>query len=907
MNTTRLVLALAVLLPFTASVAQEVPARAAALRAERLAQREQQARRLAAQAGGASQAALAPTAPVAKSLGALPFQRALPNTVIATGSAASGGVAAGDWNGDGLQDLATENNTGALLLLQQPGADFAQVPLGGSDAAAAMLVGDVSGDGLPDLVDLGGGIWSHVAKPDGTFKSAKSTLFGSNIAYALTGAMGDLNGDGLADIAFTEIYGFCECVHVGLALSNAKFFPITAVPTGLFAAGVQLADLNGDGHLDIATATASMTDDQLLVLPGLGDGSFAPALAQAMPGTLMPLDVALADFDLDGQLDAAVLQLDLASPTFVAVTTLLGHGDGSFTAHGVAPCSAHANGLEVADLDADGRPDLAVADEDSQTSGNGGGLDVLLGTGDGGFLPAAGYDLGGSTTNIAAADLDDDGDLDLGLGQQLQLKAGMEEFELVMTGLGIALNRGDGSFPSGLDAPLGAPACDVAAADLDGDGDADLVATRKGGPSLSGLAYALASHDAHGLQLAPPVSVPGPTNARHVAAADLDGDGRADLVLESDLSGGSLSILRNDSAAPGAPPSFTPWLPLGPAGLDDLQLADLDGDGSPDVLAQSGELTRVELVHAFAYVVNQSCTAAGPATTVAVADVDLDGWPDAVLALPGAGALQVLHNNTAGTLYPLAPLAQSFAPLAATVADFDDDGLPDIAALQAGSPAVRLLAGQGGGAFADAGSVALPLPGLRLVAVDLDRDHALDIVVQDTADAQLFLLRGHGDLGFDLAQRTLVAAAPESLHVADADGDLFPDVLVAGEGDGSAQVLLSQSAFFTDAGHALPASYGTPHLAADGQPFAGQPVSVTVTGLPPQAVGVLVLGLGAGMQPFHGGTLVPTPDASALVFAGQPLSDAWPDAPAGTAVWMQAWFASGGEAAASNALVAVTQ
>jgi hypothetical protein len=193
------------------------------------------------------------------------------------------------------------------------------------------------------------------------------------------------------------------------------------------------------------------------------------------------------------------------------------------------------------------------------------------------------------------------------------------------------------------------------------------------------------------------------------------------------------------------------------------------------------------------------------------------------------------------------------------------------------------------------------------VAVDLDRDHAPDILVEDASDAQLLLLRGHGDFGFDLAQQALVAAAPESLRVADVDGDLFPDVLVAGEGDGTAQVLLSQSAFFTDAGHALAASYGTPHLAADGKPFAGQPVSVTVTGLPPQAVGVLVLGLGAGMQPFHGGTLVPTPDASTLVFAGQPLSDAWPDAPAGTAVWMQAWFASGGEAAASNALVAVTQ
>src|SRR5262249_44954254 len=148
---------------------------------------------------------------------------------------------------------------------------------------------------------------------------------------------------------------------------------------------------------------------------------------------------------------------------------------------------------------------------------SGGGMDVLLATAPGAFGPALSLDLGGSPEGATTADLDGDGDLDVALSHELQFIPSLEDPHLFqIVGLGLAVGRGDGSFRSGNDAMLGANVVDAAAADLDGDGRADLLATRKGDSfDVSGLAYALALPGAEGFGALQSVSVG--ANAGHLA------------------------------------------------------------------------------------------------------------------------------------------------------------------------------------------------------------------------------------------------------------------------------------------------------------------------------------------------------------------------------------------------------
>jgi FG-GAP-like repeat len=896
-------LAASCLLLAAPALAQEAPsAGVLAARDAHLAKRAQFAHALAARPADARLAPAA-TLSAAKSGSALPFTRPLPNSRLDIDSFFSTGVTAGDWNSDGLSDIATEGNDGIIVLDQQAGADFAVTAYPGS-FGVTMLHGDVNGDGLTDLVDIGSSAWTYPGKAGGGFAAFKKTGLGG--AYGWWGALGDCNGDGRADLVFADFFSSCDCVEFGLGLTTGKFGTLSSLPVGPYPGGVALADMNGDGHLDLVTAVEQSTKDQLVVLPGLGDGTFGAALTKNMPQTTFPLDVAVADLDLDGDLDVAVLQLAFNSPTFEAVTSMHGAGDGSFVVHGTYPCSILGNLMTHGDLNADGLQDIAVANYDDFTLLSGGGADILLGTGGGSFAPAVTYDLGGSPESVAAADLDADGDLDLALAQEFQSTIAGEQYtDVVYAGLGLALGRGDGSFPSALGASLGAPVSDAAAADLDGDGAIDLVASLKGSVTgTSALAYELAAAGA----FAPPVSVPVATDGHHLAAADLDHDGRADLVLESNLSNGSLRVLHNAGATgPGGPLAFDPAQTLGPSGVDELQLADMDGDGAPDVVTRIGATVQITFNEGFSFTHVASASGDDLGLGLALADVDLDGWCDAVLALPGASAIQVLSDYD-GVLLPQPAVGVPSQPISgAAVADFDEDGLPDAAVLS--GTKLQVLAGTASG-FSSAGSLSLPVATSSftdLVALDVDRDHAPDLLANSPGAQELVLMRGLGNLSFTYTQSVNAAVGTAALRVADVDGDHFPDVLMPGYDENAVQVLLSQSEFFTDAGHALAASFGTPHLAASGEPFAGQVVSLSVSGVPAQAVGFIVLGTSAVMKPFNGGVLVPAPEAAALVCGTQAVSSVWPVALAGVQVWMQAWFEVGGEFGASNALVCVTQ
>ena len=179
-----------------------------------------------------------------------------------------------------------------------------------SASAGTLAVADVNGDGRPDLVELGPGNTVSIQLNTGPPKLPGGSTFAPPTTYAAAGtpssvAIADLDGNGTLDLAVSLSTG-TGGIAILLGNGDGTFQPTQNVadPAGEFVNDVAIADFNGDGLSDLVVATGSGAQASVTVIPGGGDGTFGKT---SVPYTVSTGDtVAVGDFNGDGHPDLVI-------------------------------------------------------------------------------------------------------------------------------------------------------------------------------------------------------------------------------------------------------------------------------------------------------------------------------------------------------------------------------------------------------------------------------------------------------------------------------------------------------------------------------------------------------------------------------------------------------------------------
>lgn len=404
-------------------------------------------------------------------------------------------IAAADLNDDGRPDIIVGEGQGAALsavgvLLNDGTGNFTNIANYSESGieSTSVAVADFNGDGKSDILMVNallaqnssdGTINLLLGNSDGTFRSAQYLSISGIGAESGSVAAADFNGDGFQDLIFPACPGGCNS-NSGFALllsdgAGGYQAPVTFTSSALEGGVVIAGDFNGDGKPDVAVlgCDPSCSGPVVSIFLNTGNGTFADGVVYELGG-LTSVAIATGDFNGDGKLDIAVLNLCYTSSCGGqgSVVVLLGNGDGTFQPAITTPMNNinQVWWLAAADLNHDGKTDLVVA--------NAGNAQVLLSNGDGTFTLGEDDSGGGAagSSTLAIGDVNGDGNPDIVVANSCDEPSG--DSGCANGAIGVLLGNGDGTFQAAHAINVPDENFDgISLADVNKDGKLDIVAS----------------------------------------------------------------------------------------------------------------------------------------------------------------------------------------------------------------------------------------------------------------------------------------------------------------------------------------------------------------------------------------------------------------------------------------------
>jgi len=562
----------------------------------------------------------------------------------------------------------------------------------------------------------------------------------------------------------TKINKYYPCTGDEVEL---KSFPTT--PTNIQE---NLAKICGDEWADMYAIVALV-------------GSFAPS--HVAPKVAPPLRSAATSLPSYGQGSLGFVVADLNGDGNPDTVTVTGAGvkvellaaDGSILSSTVYPPGfSTSNGLAIniiaEDFNGDGLLDLAVTNAGDPGSNSGNAV-ILLGKGDGRFAAPAAINAGLNPLSLVAADFNGDGKLDLAVANQASAGA---QAGYGPGAISVLLGNGDGTFTAPVTYATGENSSgfpdSIIGADFNGDGLTDMAVANRNDNSVSTLL------NSGGGKFGQAVVTSLPVGVEYLAFGDFNHDGKMDLLASSNYSS-ALAMLLGKGDGTFQAPALTAG-PNNPASIGLLPISD-----GTTVAVTADSLTG----NAWFTVISPQGVVSGPPlnfvggspTGVAMADLNGDGQPDAVIT--GASSdVVVMLSQAGGFASPVGySLPNSPSPQAVAVGDLNGDGKLDVVTANADG-SVSALLGNGDGTLRQATSTNAPLNPTALALADFNGDGKLDMAVAlygtnslGSTDGGVGVLRGNGDGTF----QTPVILSANGLHGAavvahDLNGDGIPDI-----------------------------------------------------------------------------------------------------------------------------------
>ncbi|MCB0330203.1 MAG: VCBS repeat-containing protein, partial [Bdellovibrionales bacterium] len=616
-------------------------------------------------------------------------------------------------NGDGTYSTLSEFGT---LAADQTGS-------------STIGIGDIDGDGYADAVySNGNGEIVYALNEGGGALTQQDTLIG--FAYSDTIRLADIDNDGDLDIIGSSQSG--GTTYVNYAINEAGtfdgVFTVTLASGGdnNFATDLQLADLNGDGNLDIISleSTINGTEESISITTALGDGEggFGASQNAQLVGPneigFKSGELAVGDFNEDGVNDIAFTYGGPEQGFAVAY----GDGDGTFS--GATSFVFLGNGgtgaLDIADVDNDGHLDILFNNNDAASSGI---VYVYNGDGAGSFANSQTFD-GGSGEILTAGDIDLDGAIDViskTSGESLQLTRGNTS-QTVETGTFSSTSTITESTIQSISYPGTVSAItteaaflfdtigDAQFADVNGDGILDVVGTFSDTYTLN-------------------------TTQDGVVVFLGQGDGTFGNTATS-------TILADDAL------------------IDDITIGDFNNDGRDDVVYRVATKLFIATGNAdgtFTVTSSTQFASAGFDTSsdIASGDIDGDGNVDLIdsgyVNIGGVGAFNVRLGNGDGTFNAAISYTTGIqSGLSIIVDDVDGDGANDVFAYNGNDIQLYTNQDDGFGTLTSSGVTKTYSTNNidKLILADIDNDNDLDIITSESSGATYYVRIGENTGNF---------------------------------------------------------------------------------------------------------------------------------------------------------------